>query len=115
MLTIRTSQMEALRQSARRQFVRDVVSLLREHFPSQGAGLDERRLAAEVQYAITAAEDKGIRARANICKFVILLFAFGDQSLRNPAHFLYEALSPEAVSDEDIDDLYDRLLDSPPG
>jgi len=113
MLTIRPAQMEALRQSARRQFARDVVSLLRTHFPEQTSGVGMDQLTLTVENAITVAEGKGIQARANICKFVILIFAFGDQCRWDPGHFLYPALSPDTVSDEDIDYLYARLAAEP--
>jgi len=77
MLTIRTEQLNALREASVRDFERRMVVHLRKFFPEQCDSLGEDGAKLAVRHGIERAAAYNIRIERQVCKYIDVMFSFG--------------------------------------
>ncbi|HXG17822.1 MAG TPA: hypothetical protein VNN62_01945 [Methylomirabilota bacterium] len=78
MLKIRQEQLDVFGTHARRQFEEQMVTHVKQFFREQCDRLGYSKVREVVRYGIQRAEDYGITNRSAICKYLNLMFAFGQ-------------------------------------
>lgn len=83
-LTIRQAQLEALKASAREQYLTTMVEHAKTYFPSRHAEWGDDGLRNTVAATIQRARDHGFKNKRDICKFINVAMTFGPDFDRTP-------------------------------
>ncbi|HEX8695895.1 MAG TPA: hypothetical protein VF746_25995 [Longimicrobium sp.] len=112
-LIIRDEQLRVLGEAARERFVRGALEKLRKHWPGAFRELGEAAARARVERAVAEAEGFGIRAEADVLRFVNLAFALGDGFAADPRRPWARALLADTAltPTERLDRLVELALD----
>lgn len=112
MLVIRAEQMVALGESIKRRFEREMADHLSTFFPEQCAALRADELSLFIQTTIDRALAYGIDCERDVCKFLDVAMALGNDFDRSDEHpWSREILSDEMlVGQEKIDRLVQEAL-----
>lgn len=84
MLKISKSQMEALRQTMRAEFIRRTLAILREAAPGFLAGLDEATALRRVEDSVARAESYGLFTERQIRDLIAIQTVAGEGFDGNP-------------------------------
>lgn len=112
MLTIRAEQLALLSASLKKRFERDMADHLSEFFPEQCVGLGVAGLFRFIQVNIDRALQYGIERERDICKFLDVAMALGEDFDRSGKYrWSFEILEDEWLTgQEKIDRLVEAAL-----
>ncbi len=124
MVTIRKDQMEAFRAASYRSFEDRMLDHLRRCFPKHVRALGDDLTRRAIGDGVSRAAPYGIVSEVDVCRFIDVMFAFGDRFDENPGlPWAREVLtrpgcSPtvraQLLQDRAIEEL-GRLAGKPPG
>jgi hypothetical protein len=102
MLQIRLEQIEAFERAAREQFLREMATHVRTHFPDV-AGDDPVELRGRLDGMVAAAATHGLQSKRDVCLYIDLAMVLGDGFERRPeTAWALRYLSDSRVSDPSL-------------
>lgn len=111
-LKIRDSQLRSLSRTRLQQFVVEMMTHLRAHFPGELAALQDWELGEELERCLDRAAEYGISSRRDSARFLELATCFGwsfDTELGWPAALLRE---PTGTPSARLARVHERCLQS---
>ncbi|WNG47391.1 hypothetical protein F0U60_27140 [Archangium minus] len=110
MMKIRDAQVRVLERTRFQQFVLEMMTHLRTHFPEELASLPDWELGEEIEGCLGRAATYGITSRRDCARYLALAACFGwsfDTELKWPAQMLQDPTSSPSVR---LERVHERCL-----
>lgn len=112
-MIIRNQQIQVIGKISREQFKHWMFDHLNEFFPEQCLVLGESGTLEVIDYGIDLAKEYEIIAQNDVCRFIDLLFCFGDKFWEDPDYpWAFEIMEKQDLQpSERVELLYQTALD----